>query len=803
MDPAIYEKLGQFYLGRPYDIDTGSVTDGITLYDSRDLTTHALCVGMTGSGKTGLCVSLLEEAAIDGIPALVIDPKGDLANLLLTFPDLAPSDFAPWVDSDQARRKGVAQEEYARQQADLWRSGLAKWGQDGARIARLREAADFAVYTPGSTAGLPVSILGSFAAPPPSILDDTELLGDRIESTVTSLLALIDVDADPLQSREHILLSTILREAWGKGLDLDLESLIHRIQKPTVQRIGVMDLESFFPAKERFGLSMALNSLLAAPGFETWLQGAPLDVAQLLYTRDGRPRVAIFSIAHLSDAERMFFVSLLLNEMLGWVRSQSGTTSLRALLYIDEIFGFIPPVAEPPSKKPLMTMLKQARAFGVGVVMATQNPVDLDYKGLSNTGTWFLGRLQTERDKARVLDGLEGAIRTSGGSFDRAEIDEMLSGLGKRVFLLHNVHESGPQLFHTRWAMSYLRGPLTRDQIRLLTAKRGGPDPSEVPDAEPSGTQAPDSTARVGAQEPSRPLLPPDVPQAFVRPRNDVDGESIRYLPAIVGLARIHYSDARRDVDHTESVTLLLALDESTSDVHWDEARPFGVDAEQLESDPLDGAVFGPVPSVAADPELYGSWERSLRDHLYRSRPLVLLKSRAAGELSGPGESERDFRIRLAEHHRERRDEAVDALRAKFSARITRAEESVRRAESTLDVQREQERGAQLDTALSVGEGLLTAFLGGRGSGARRASRAARGFSRSRKESRDVERAEETLDARRERLESLERQLRQEIESLEARFDPASEELASIKIQPRQRDVDVRRVTLAWVPVRR
>ena len=350
---------------------------------------------------------------------LLIDPKGDLPNLCLTFPDLRPEDFAPWVNEDDARRKGLAVDAYAAQQAELWRKGLAAWGEDGARIRRLREAADVAVYTPGSTAGLPVSIVKSFAAPAAAVRDDTELFRDRIGTTATSLLGLLGIEADPLRSREHILLAKLFEAAWREGRDLDLPGIIQQIQSPPIAKVGALDLEAFFPAKDRFELATRLNNLLAAPGFDAWLEGEPLDIGALLHTPEGKPRAAIFSIAHLSDAERMFFVSLLLNEMLGWVRAQSGTTSLRALLYMDEIFGYFPPVANPPSKLPLLTLLKQARAFGVGVVLATQNPVDLDYKGLANTGTWFIGRLQTERDRARVLDGLEGAAAGGDTRFDR------------------------------------------------------------------------------------------------------------------------------------------------------------------------------------------------------------------------------------------------------------------------------------------------------------------------------------------------------------------------------------------------
>ncbi|MCC7123443.1 MAG: ATP-binding protein, partial [Acidobacteria bacterium] len=465
-----YEKLGVFYLGRVLDRETRQRTPAPVLYDSSDLVTHAVIVGMTGSGKTGLGIGLIEEAAIDGVPVLAIDPKGDLANLLLTFPGLSGAEFAPWVNQDEARAAGHSTEQYGDAEAAKWKQGLADWDQTGDRIARLKAAADFTVYTPGSTAGRPISIMKSFAAPPAAIVEDPDLLGDQVATAATSVLTLAGIEAEPLRSREHILISTLFTESWKAGRDLDMSSLIAAVQQPPVTRVGVMDLETFFPAKDRFALAMRLNQILAAPNFGAWLQGDTLDLQSLLYTAEGKPRVAVISIAHLDDQERMFFVSLLLNELVGWMRAQRGTTSLRALVYFDEIFGFLPPVANPPSKAPLLKLLKQARAFGVGLTLATQNPVDLDYKALSNCGTWMLGRLQTERDKARVLDGLEGVAASAGEGFDRAGLDQLLSSLGKRIFLLHNVHDKRPTLFETRWTMSYLRGPMGRDELKRLAA---------------------------------------------------------------------------------------------------------------------------------------------------------------------------------------------------------------------------------------------------------------------------------------------------------------------------------------------
>jgi hypothetical protein len=804
-----FEKLGVFYLGRVYNAATGKATDEPLLYDSRDLVTHAVCVGMTGSGKTGLCLTVLEEAAIDGVPALVIDPKGDLANLLLTFPDLRPEDFAPWVNEDDARRKGLAPADYAAQQAELWKSGLAKWGQDGERIRRLRDAADFAVYTPGSSAGLPVSILKSFAAPPPGLRDDGELLRERVTTTVTSLLGLLGVESDPVQGREHILLSTLLGAAWREGRDLDLAGLIHQIQSPPVRRVGVIDLKTFYPSKDRFALAMRLNNLLASPGFESWMRGEPLDVGALLHTPSGKPRVSIFSIAHLGDAERMFFVALLLNQALGWVRSQSGTTSLRAILYMDEVFGFLPPVANPPSKAPLLALLKQARAFGVGVMVATQNPLDLDYKALSNAGTWFIGRLQTERDVARVLDGLEGAAASAGGGrFDRQRTERQIAGLGNRVFLMNDVHENGPVLFETRWAMSYLRGPLTRDQIKTLMGPRkaaamaeAGPTPGVG--AQPSATPAVPAPPTAPAAA-SRPVLPPEVPQYFVPVRsNRPAGAALVYRPGLLGAARVYFRDAKLGAEQSEEVRLLLALNDDDAPVEWEHAEAADLPEAELDRAPADGAAFGPLPPQAAQPRNYDAWRKALADTLYRTRRLDLFRSRSLGETSRPGEGERDFRVRLQLAARERRDEAVERLRQKYAPKLAALAERARRADQAVQREAEQARQSKVQTAISFGTTVLGAIFGRKTVGAGtigRATTAARGVGRSYKASQDVARAQETAGAVRQQAEELEARMREEVAELEARLDPAAEQLETISVRPKKSDIDPRPVALVWTP---
>lgn len=808
-----YEKLGVFYLGRVYDVERQQPGEELLLYDARDLVTHGLCVGMTGSGKTGLCLCILEEAALDGIPAIAIDPKGDLPNLLLTFPQLSADEFEPWVEPTEAGRKGLTPAEMARREAQRWREGLAQWDQDADRIRRLREAADFAIYTPGSSAGLPVSILRSFARPAPAVLGDEELRAERIQTTVSSLLGLVGIQVDPLRSREHILLSRIIDQAWLQRRDLDLPALIQQVQSPPIDRVGVLELEAFYPARERFQLAMLLNNLLAAPGFQSWLEGEPLDVSRMLYTETGRPRVSIFYVAHLSEAERMFFVSLLLNEVLGWVRSQEGTSSLRAILYMDEIYGYFPPVAKPPSKGPLLTLLKQARASGLGVLLATQNPVDLDYKGLSNTGTWFIGRLQTEQDKARLLDGLQGAMATSQSAFDRATTDRLLSGLGTRTFYLHNVHEDRPVVFQTRWAMSYLRGPLTRDQIRAL---RGAQPAPEVPQAAPGPAAppgpAPQPTAPQTAQPAAgaatggkgRPLLPPEVPQYFLPLRSSaIPGGTLVYEPLLLGAADVHFSDARAGADHTRTLVLVAPVEDRPRAVDWQAAEPLEVPLAELETSAPEEAAFAAVPAPLARAQSYPSWSRELADWLYRSERLELWRSPSLDVVSQPEESERDFRIRLQQAAREARDAEAEGLRQKYEPKLARLRERIRQAEQAVQREQAQARHHQMQTAISVGATLVGAFLGRKKVSATtvgRATTAARSASRVARETQDIRHREETLASLQQQLQELEVAFREETEAVAQRIDPLTEALETVSLRLRKKDIAVRLVGLAWAP---
>jgi hypothetical protein len=796
-----FEKLGVFYLGRLCDPQQGKPRDDLLLYASKDLVTHAVCVGMTGSGKTGLCLALLEEAAIDGIPAILIDPKGDLGNLLLTFPGLSGPEFEPWVNEEEARNEGLSVSDFAIREAAAWKRGLAEWGQDGDRIRRLHEAADFSIYTPGSTAGRPLSVLKSFSAPPAAVREDAELFRERVAGTVTSLLGLLGVEADAVQGREHILLSTILSTRWGEGRDIALGEWVQLIQNPPVTRVGVMDLESVFPAKDRFALAVRLNNLLASSGFAAWMQGDPLDVAALLHTPTGKPRLSIISIAHLADAERMFVVSLLLNQVVSWVRTQPGTTSLRALLYMDEIFGYFPPIANPPSKLPLLTLLKQARAYGLGVVLATQNPVDLDYKGLANAGTWFVGRLQTERDKARVLEGLDGAAAAAGANFDRTAMDKALAGLGKRLFLMNNVHESGPVLFQVRWAMSYLRGPLNREQIKKLA----GPTPTVAVSGAPEKAEpGPPSAGKAVPGIAERPVLSPDVPQTFLPVRNQgPKGATLTYQPRLVGAAKIHFSDPKVNVEYDDVMTLIADFPDGVVAVDWDAAVALDVGEDELESEPADAACFSSPPSAATKGKSYDAWKKSLTDCLYRSRRLDVFYSTDLDRYSAPGESERDFRVRLQHVAREKRDAEAAKLREQFGPKVAAMEERIRKAKQAVDRQRAQSRASMWGTVISVGSTIAGAFLGRKRLSATtigKATTAVRGVGRSVKEEGDVGRAEQSVEALQRQLADLEVRFKEELDALTDKVEPTTMALETKAVKPKKANITIRTVALAWAP---
>jgi hypothetical protein len=824
------DQLGSFYLGRRYDLAAGAATDEPVLYDARDLTTHAVCVGMTGSGKTGLCLAMLEEALLDGVPVIAIDPKGDLGNLMLTFPDLAAADFAPWVDPAAATRAGLTIDQLAAQTADRWRAGLIASGQDPARIARLRAAGDVTIYTPGSAAGVPLALLRSFAAPVGGA-DDAELWRDRIEAAVAGLCALIGVSADPLRSRDHVLLSQLFDQAWRAGRDLDLAALVQGVSRPPFDRVGALDLETFYPARDRTELALALNTLCASPSFAAWSVGAPLDIAQLLYTPAGRPRIAVLSIAHLSDAERMFFVTVLLQEVIAWMRTQAGTSSLRAILFMDEVAGYLPPVAAPPSKKPMLTLLKQARAFGLGVMVATQNPVDLDYKALANAGTWFVGRLQTERDKARLMDGLEGASAAAGAAFDRAAMERTLAALGNRVFVMQNVHDDAPVVLESRFCMSYLAGPLTRPQLQRLTAParaveaaarttasvaaamsaamgaaappadaaaRAGmaPRPSTPADTARPSTSADTarpSTSAGSAARPStsagsaaRPIVPPALPELFAA------GAAL--APHLIGRAKVHHVLARKSIDVWRDLTVIAPLADDTAGDFWEHGALAAAPATS--AGPAADARFAALPA-ALTAKVAARLAGGLEDWLKRGGGLRLLAAPDLGVVARPDESEPAFQARVAIGAREAKDAAIDALRAKYRPKLERLEDKIRTAAARLDREQDQATASTADSAIAIGGSVLGAIFGGRRGTVGRVATAARRVTRTAQQRGDVTRADDALATVRGQLAELEAELAAEVAALQA-APPAAIEALDVPV--RAADTTVVQVALLWRP---
>ena len=821
--PKDIDRPSCFYLGREYDLAAQTVLDRPVLYDAADLTTHGVVVGMTGSGKTGLCINLLEEAAIDGIPCILIDPKGDLTNLLLQFPDLDPQDFLKWLNPEDARQKGISLEDHAKQLADQWRKGLEEWGQKPERIKRLKEAGDFRIYTPGSEAGLPLSILQTFTAPKGTVT--REALNQKIDATTTALLGLTGISADPVKSREHILIAQLLLNAWTKGQDLDLTRLINEIQEPPLNTIGAFDVDTFYPQKERLKLAVALNNILAAPSFSTWITGEGLDLAKLLGEAK-KPRHLIFYIAHLDDAQRMFFVTLLLEEILSWTRKQSGTTNLRAIVYFDEVFGYLPPhPANPPTKGPLMTLLKQARAFGVGILLATQNPVDVDYKALSNAGTWFIGKLQTERDKARLIEGLQGVAAERGTLSDRGYLETVISALANRVFLLHNVHRGQPILLKSRHALSFLRGPLTRDQIELLMqpikekllaseklAPRATSSDSSTPAAIPlcpkcraelhanttacmacgtpwTGKPPPQEDLEfkhtlmqnaivpgrssafppLGNQSGAPPELAAGITQFyFPLVKSGVPaGQGVTYKAGLLACAEIVFTDKRRELNVNRPYCLLSLAAPGVSLATWQTARTVN---QTLAPGPEANAAWGPVPEALNTSKKLKALEKDFLDYLYGNAKLTLFENRKLGLISTPGEDLQVFLERSRSACRQEAAKALEAEKKKIEPKFTAlgavlpedgppAQESVKTG------------GSWLDWLPFLGSTTIT-----------------------------VSSSRNLTEKQRAKLLDLEKTWQTKKDELAAKWKQIGEEYSEVTLKPRKADIRVTQFGIAWVP---
>jgi len=842
-----------FYLGRLVDPKTAKPTTTPVEYDPADLTTHAVVTGMTGSGKTGLCVTLLEEAALQNVPAIIIDPKGDLTNLLLHFPNLLPQDFQPWIDPEMERRTGKTMEAIADEASSAWGAGLKEWGIGEDRILALQNAADFAIYTPGSDSGIPVSVLSSLAAPDLDWETNREVLRERISSTVTALLGLVGMnDIDPIRSREHILLSTIFEAHWSAGNDLDLKELILQTQTPDFKELGAFSVNDFFPAKDRMELAMVLNNILAAPAFETWREGESLDIQSLLFTPEGKPRHSIFYLAHLSDGERMFFVTLLLSAVETWMRTQKGSTSLRALVYMDEIYGYLPPTAVPPSKGPLLRMLKQARAFGVGLLLATQNPVDVDYKALSNTGTWIIGKLQTERDKNRLLDGLESAT----GGIPRAEMDKLISSLGKRVFVLHNVHAKMPVLMQTRWTMNFLAGPMTRAQIPALnqlvgagaaprtapapvTASRtvSTPQPSveslqpvTIPTSQPATfRQVQDVAAQSANVQPSinrqssivnpksdgsltKPTLPAGIREYFL-PQNYSLPEAFQYAkramppqamiqgtvyrPSLLAAAQVRLLDRKYGVDSEITKATLVDTLDRRGIVRWDDFAYAGPSLDKAETIPAAGARFGTIDAPLNDSKLMTALQKDFTDWIFRNSEVTARANTALKVFGGPDVSQAEFMKACSDAARDARDAEIEKKTSVIEKKIKTLEDKLAKEERELRQDQEELKNRNIEAGINGLEVVAGLFGVGR---KKSISTPISKYRMSQDAKANVQESVDVIDQYKKDLADLQRERDDATTEINNRWGNVVNDISEVAIKPKKTDIYVNLFGVAWKP---
>lgn len=795
-----------YYLGKVFDPKKNSLSDEAVLLDPANLTTHAVVTGMTGSGKTGLCIGLLEEAALHGIPAIIVDPKGDLTNLVLHFPDQQPADFEPWIDPETAKREGKTVSQMAEETAARWKKGLQDWGMGQAELQALTNAADFTIYSPGSSSGIPVNILSSFEAPSIAWEENSEVLRERISSTVTALLGLVGLtDIDPLRSREHILLSNLIETAWSGGNSLTLTDLILQAQNPPMDRLGAFPMDSFFPEKDRFELALLLNNFLASPSFQVWQQGQPLDIGALLYTKDGKPRHSIFYLAHLSENERMFFVTLLFAAVESWMRGQRGTGNLRAILYFDEIMGYLPPVANPPSKTIMLRMLKQARAFGVGLLLATQNPVDVDYKALSNAGTWMIGRLQTDQDKQRLLDGLSSA----GGTTDLKILDKLISGLQKRVFLLHSVYKSTPVLFNTRWVLNFLAGPMTRDQLsaaNALVKSSAAVTPAEI--TAPSSQKKTSSIKEGSGVSSSRPAIPGSIPEYFL-PNNQgisesaaaegitekVSSEGIVYRAGILAQAEVRYLSRQYNIEQINKTSAILE-ELGNGLVHWEDLAGGEIDKQKLENQPLPKTQFHPVPAWLSDNKKVSALEKDFLEWLYRSGSLKLKANTKLKVYATPDMTTAEFHQKCREAIEDTIQIEIDKATKTYNTKITAMQRKIESQQLDVTSAENSVNQRRLET-LATGGAAVFGMLTGK----KRSISSTITKTRMASEAKDRLVAEQqTLKQYQDQLVELQKAKDEIVKEVNEKWADVADEITEISIRPAKSDVFTDIFAVIWLP---
>jgi len=778
----------QFYLGKFFDQNKDEITTEKFFFDPPDLNTHMIVTGMTGSGKTGLCIGLIEEAALQGIPAILIDPKGDLTNLMLTFPDFNPADFSPWIDPGTARRENTTVEKLAEKTASDWKQGLADWELGSQEMRSLRDAVNRTIYTPGSSAGLPISILASFNPPDIDWEENEELLREKISATVTALLTLIGLkDIDPLRSREHILLANIMEYNWKRGLSLDLTSLILQTQNPPLERLGALSLNDFFSKKDRAALAMRLNNFLASPTFQTWIEGQSLDIQQILYTADGRPRHSIFYLAHLGEAERMFFITLLYSAIESWMRRQAGTSNLRALVYFDEIHGYLPPIANPPSKPLIIRLFKTARAYGLGLILTTQNPVDVDYKALSNAGTWMIGRLQTDQDKQRLLDGLESAA----GGVQRKEFDRLISALGKRVFLCHNVHAKKPAIFYTRWAMSYLAGPLTITQIPALN-KLAGARPYQTEQTRDADRKTAIPTAVEASKSSSHKPEVSVVREMFLPVRQNVKG--LIYQPALLASAEIRYISRTPQVNFSRTITALVHHPRQVGQ-SWDDHILPDFDPHELLEKPQSGIDFGSIPEYMADASWWSSQQKDFEQWIYETDTVAVRTHKDLGLAAGPEVSKEKFHEQCRQAAQDHAQREITKLETKFASRRATLENRIRSQETRIEKYKKETATRGLDAAVHIGTSLFKLSAKKKLTGLSTSATKARMTSDARER---LKEAETLLESYQADLQALDEEMEQEKKLILDKWESLIEDFSEIQLTPTKQNIHITYFGIGW-----
>ncbi|MFA7086113.1 MAG: DUF87 domain-containing protein [Aliarcobacter sp.] len=778
-----YEKLKLFYIGKE-KID-GQITP--LVYQNKDLLTHAAIIGMTGSGKTGLGVTLLEEAAIDAIPSIIIDPKGDMTNLLLNFPELNPSDFEPWLDDSEVSNSGGTKEELAIKVSNSYKEGIQRDFQDLSRVKKLKDSADFTIYTPGSSAGIQVSILSSFKAPTIEILEDMELFSNIINSTVHSILSLIDNKSDET-SKESILLASIFTSYFKEQRDLTLEELITLIVTPPFSKIGVFDLETFFPQSDRLKFALKINTIIASPSFSTWLEGESLDISKMLYSQSGKAKVNIFSIAHLNDSQRMFFVTILLNQILAWMRRQEGTTSLKALLYMDEIFGYFPPQANPPSKQPMLTLLKQARSFGIGVILSTQNPVDIDYKGLSNIGTWFIGRLQTKQDIEKVIDGLSSA---SEKGLNKQELSLALGTLAKRNFIMKNINEEHIKTFETRWALSYLKGPLSKDAIKKLMENKKNNSPKNLEEKK-SEVNEPFIDVSKGK---SKPVIVSSIKEKYSYSSQNNAYYMQGYL---LFSCSVHYLYTLKNVDLKENINFKIYLDEKATEINFDEKEDVLI--YSFDEKEKTNSFYYELPNFIQNEKELKLLERDFADYVYRNFKLTLYKNDTLKISSKQYESLDDFKIRIQDRLNEQIDEKIENLKQKFEKENTLLEQKISKLFEKLKKEEQDSISATTNSIISIGTSILGAFFGKSTKTAivSKVATSSRGVSKALKERSDIKTVQGEIDDLQSLQDGLEEKLKIEIEKINDEFNISKYTIEEFFIKPKRTDIYDIKIELLW-----